>query len=261
MDSRNKTAKQQAEPRRFMFDQSFDTGRRQAKKPKPEDERPPEPTFNLQQLEEARNQGYEQGRAAGNAESAASMETETARLVAAIAGQLPALMAAQAEANDRLMHDGATLVAAIARKILPSLVAQRGLDEVDSLVADCLRTLIDQPKIVVRVNARHTEGIATRLAAAASVSAFEGRFMVEADEAMGPSDCRISWQGGGLERKAEDIWRQVETAIEAYLGKPAEAGGAGATAADSPETQLLPAAAGDAAGPVVAPDLGGRTDG
>ena len=244
-----------------MFDQSFDAGRRQAKKPKPEDEKPPEPTFNLQQIEEARQQGYEQGRTAGSAESAASVEAEIARLVAAIAAQLPALMAAQAAANDRLMHDGATLVAAIARKILPALVAQHGLDEVDSLIADCLRTLIDQPKIVVRVSARHTEEIATRLVAAASVSAFDGRFMVEADEAMGPSDCRVSWQGGGLERKAEDIWRQVESAIETFLGKPAETGGASATAADSPEPQILPATAGDAAGPTSAPDLGGRTDG
>jgi flagellar assembly protein FliH len=261
VDNRTKTAKQPAEPRRFMFDQSFDAGRRQAKKPKPEDEKPPEPTFNLQQIEEARQQSYEQGRTAGSAESAASVEAEIARLVAAIAAQLPTLMAAQASANDRLMHDGATLVAAIARKILPALVAQHGLGEVDSLIADCLRTLIDQPKIVVRVSTRHTEEIATRLAAAASVSAFDGRFMVEADEAMGPSDCRVSWQGGGLERKAEDIWRQVETAIEAFLGKPAEAAGAGATAADSPETQVLPAAAGDAAGPATAPDLGGRSDG
>jgi flagellar assembly protein FliH len=261
VDSRTKTAKQQPEPRRFMFDQSFDTGRRQAKKPKPEDEKPPEPTFDLQQLEEARQQGYEQGRIAGSAESAASVEAEVARLVATIAGELPALTAAQAAANDRLMHDGATLVAAIARKILPALVAQHGLDEVDSLIADCLRTLIDQPKIVVRVSARHSEEIAKRLAAAASVSAFDGRFMVEADEAMGPSDCRVSWQGGGLERKSEDIWQQVESAIEAFLGKPVETVGASAATADGPETRILPATAGDAAGPAAAPDLGGRTDG
>jgi flagellar assembly protein FliH len=218
-------AKPQAEARRFLFDQSFDVARKSAKKPKPEDEKPPEPTFNGQQLEEARQQGYKEGRLAGNEEAASSSEAEVARLVAEIAGQLPAVSAAQAEANDRLLHDGATLVATIARKILPALAAQNGLSEVETLLAKCLRTLIDQPKIIVRVGAQHTESISTHLAAAAAASGFDGRFMVEADDAMGPSDCRVSWQGGGLERKAEEIWRQVDAAVAGYLGTQAPACG------------------------------------
>lgn len=215
-------AKPQAEARRFLFEQSFDVARRSAKKPKPEDEKPPEPTFNAQQLEEARLQGYREGRLAGNEEATSSSEAEIARLVTDIAGRLPALCAAQAEANDRLQRDGATLMAAIARKILPAMVERNGLDEIEALLATCLRTLIDQPKIVVRVGARHSENIATHLADAAAASGFDGRFMVEADDTMGPSDCRISWQSGGLERRAEAIWQQVDAAVGRYLGTPAD---------------------------------------
>ena len=236
MTSRTKIAKPQAEARRFLFDQSFDVARKSAKKPKPEDEKPPEPTFNGQQLEEARQQGYKEGRLAGNEEAASSSEAEVARLVAEIAGRLPAVSAAQAEANDRLLHDGAALIATIARKILPALVAQNGLGEVETLLTKCLRTLIDQPKIIVRVAAQHAESISRRLAAAAAASGFDGRFMVEADDAMGPSDCRVSWQGGGLERKAEEIWRQVDAAIAGYLGTQAPAcGGAVASRSASPD--------------------------
>jgi flagellar assembly protein FliH len=213
-----KSKTKMAETRRFLFDQSFDVVRRPAKKAKPENEKPPEPTFSGQQLEEARQQGYTEGRSAGNEEAAAGVEAEIGRLVAEIAGRLPAVSAAQVEANDRLLHDGATLVAAIARKILPALVAQNGLVEVEALLATCLRTLIDQPKIVVRVAAQHAERITAHLAAAATASGFDGRFLVEADDAMAPSDCRVSWQGGGLERKAETIWQQVDAAIEGYLG-------------------------------------------
>jgi flagellar assembly protein FliH len=211
-------AKPQPEARRFLFDNTFDAARKPARKPKPEDEKPPEPTFGRAQLEEARQQGYEEGRAAGAAEAAAGAEAEIARLVAGVAEALPAIAAAQDEANGRLMHDGASLVAAIVRKILPSLVARNGLDEIDTLLDRCLRTLIDQPKIIVRVAPGHTEELTTRLGAAASASGFGGRFMIEPDESLGPSDCRVSWQGGGLERRSEDIWRQVEAALDGYLG-------------------------------------------
>lgn len=211
-------AKPQAKTRRFLFDNSFDAARRPAKT-KPEDEKPPEPTFDRQQLEAAQQEGYEQGRLAGAGEATSGAAAEMARLVAEIAGVLPAITAAQAEANGRLMHDGATLVASIVRKILPSLVSRGGMDEIEALLGHCLRTLIDQPKIVVRVAPHHAEALETRLAAAASASGFDGRFMVETDDAMGPSDCRVSWQGGGLERNAADIWRQVESALDDYLSR------------------------------------------
>lgn len=214
-----KTAKSRVEARRFLFDNAFDAARKPAKKPKPEDEKPPEPTFNLGQLEEARQQGYEQGRLAGAQAAAAGTESEVARLIAEIAASLPAIAAAQTEANGRLMQDGAALAATIMRKILPSMVARHGLDEIDALLTQCLHTLIDQPKIVVRAAPRNAEALETRLSAAAAAASFDGRFLVEADESMEPSDCRVSWQGGGLERTAADIWRQVESAVEQYLAR------------------------------------------
>lgn len=210
-------AKPQAEAHRFLFDHSFDAPRKAAKKPKPEDEKPPEPTFSSAQMEAARQESYEQGRLAGTAEAASSAEAETTRLVAEIAARLPGIDATQGEANRGLMRDGAALAAAIMRKILPGYIARNGLDEIDALLEQCLRTLIDEPKIVVRVNAQHAEEISARLGAAAAAGRFSGRFMVEGGADMGPSDCHVSWQGGGLERKADEIWQQVDAAVEAYL--------------------------------------------
>jgi flagellar assembly protein FliH len=219
-------AKPQAEAHRFLFDHSFDAPKKAAKKPKPEDEKPPEPTFGSAQMEAARQESYEQGRLAGAAEAASGAEAETARLVAEIAARLPGIDAAQAEANGGLMRDGAALAAAIVRKILPGYIARNGLDEIDTLLEQCLRTLIDEPKIVVRVSAQHAGEVSARLGAAAAAGRFAGRFMVEGDGDMGPSDCHVSWQGGGLERKADEIWRQADGAVEAYLAtRPAAASG------------------------------------
>ena len=47
MERETKMAKLQPEARRFLFDNSFDAARKPAKKRKPEDDVPPEPTFSL----------------------------------------------------------------------------------------------------------------------------------------------------------------------------------------------------------------------
>jgi len=219
VNNRAKAERSQAAPERFLFDRSFDLNARPAKKPKPEEEKPPEPTFSREELEAAQQDGYAQGHAAGVAEASAGLESEIARLIAAIGDKLPTLSSAQVAANERLLHDGARLATVIARKILPAFTARHGMEEVGALMRNCLETLIEQPRITVRVGAPYVDTVRAQLDSAASASAFEGRFLVEPDEMMGPSDCRIVWQGGGIERNEADIWRQVDAATEKYLAE------------------------------------------
>ena len=245
MENRAKTTTPQEAPSRFLFDQSFDIAPRSAKKRKPEEEKPPEPTFSREELEAARQDGYEKGRIAGSEEVSAGIESEIGRLVAVIGEQLPVLAAAQAAANERLLHDGARLATTIARKILPAYTARHGMEEVGALITQCLQTLIDQSKITVRVGAPYVDAVREHLDSAASASAFDGRFLVEADETMGASDCRVLWQGGGLERREADIWRQVDAITENFLPGLAEEAPGGMTDTDDREPDISAAAPDD----------------
>lgn len=218
MEDTVKTADPDTPPRKFLFDHSFDVERKSERKRKAEEEKPPEPTFSKEELEAARQDGYAKGMTAGAQEAASRLEAATRELLENIGGQLPALSADQAQANDRLQRDGAKVAATIARKILPGYAAQHGTDELTALVTQCLRTLVSQPKIVVRVSPSQVGPITEHLESATAASGFDGRFLIEADDSMGPSDCRLAWQGGGLERSEADIWKQVDAAIEDYLG-------------------------------------------
>lgn len=213
-----KTAERDMTARKFLFDHSFDVERKSARKRKAEEEKPPEPTFSKEELEAARQDGYAEGRAAGAQEAKSGLEAATADVVEEICRQLPALSTDQSAANDRLMHDGAKVATTIARKILPSYTARHGTDELTALVTRSLQSLVDQPKIIVCVSPSQMAPITEHLEAAASASGFDGRFLVEANETMGPSDCRVTWQGGGLERCEPEIWQQIDSAIEEYLG-------------------------------------------
>jgi flagellar assembly protein FliH len=219
--TRTKTAPPREAPRRFLFEQSFDIARKPAKK-KPEEEKPPEPTFSREELEAARQDGYAQGFAAGTEETSESIEASMVRLVETIAARLPELSTAQARANEELLRGGALLATTIARKILPAYTVRYGVEELDALVTQCLQTLIAQPKITIRVHRDNVAAITERMEAAVSASMFEGRFLVEGDETLDRSDCRISWQGGGLERREAEIWLQVEEAMDRFLTKLAE---------------------------------------
>jgi flagellar biosynthesis/type III secretory pathway protein FliH len=219
VESSTKTEGAAEAPERFLFDRSFDVSAKPAKKPKPEEEKPPEPTFSRKELDAAHHDGYAEGHAAGMEEAAAGIESEIAQLVAAIGEKLPPLSEAQAAANERLLHDGARLATTIARKILPAYSARHGMEEMAALIKQCLGTLIEQPRITVHVGADYVDAVRAQLDSAASASAFEGRFLVEPEAAMGPSDCRIAWQGGGLERDEAEIWRQVDAATENFLAR------------------------------------------
>ena len=71
---------------------------------------------------------------------------------------------------------------------------------------------------------------------------FDGRFLVDGDDRLGPADCRIRWQGGGLERRETEIWQEIDGALERFLG---DAGARGQ--ADNEDPDGPPAESADAA--------------
>lgn len=204
-------------PERFLFETSFDVEQQTEVETEAEPEEPPEPTFTPLQVEEARKRGYAEGHRDGGEEASKSIEAETCRLLEAMGQELPRIAEAQTAANDRLSRQAAEVAAAIARKFVPALLELNGSMEIEALVEQCLQYLIEQPKISVRVGARHAEAIEAHLRRMAEATGFDGRFIVEADDAMGPADCRIRWAGGGMERSAEAVWREIEASVSRYV--------------------------------------------
>ena len=204
-------------PERFLFETSFDVEQQDEVETEAEPEEPPEPTFTLLQVEEARKQGYAEGRRDGSEEASKAIEAETRQLLEAMGQALPRISEAQSAANDRLSRQAAEVAAAIARKLMPALLERNGSAEIEALVEQCLQYLIEQPKISVRVGARHAEAIEAHLRTMAEATGFDGRFVVEPDDAMGPADCRIRWAGGGMERSADAVWQEIEASVARYV--------------------------------------------
>lgn len=207
------------EPSRYLFDVSFDADQiaRAEAEAKAKEEEPPEPTFTLLQIDEARKQGHDEGILAGREEASSGIENSISQTLERIAQQLPTIVQAQSAANEQMVANAAEIAVTIMRKLMPALLERHGAAEVDALLSDCVSNLIDEPKIRVRVAADHAATVEERLESLVSASGFDGRFLVEPDETMQPTDCCIDWPGGGAEKRSDDIWAQIDTALERFL--------------------------------------------
>lgn len=206
----------------FLFERFFDTDKAEKPDSEAEPETPPEPTFSAAQLEDARQEGYQAGHKDALLEASSNIEREMLQLLEHIGGQFSALAEAQSLANQQMLLDGADVAVTIMRKLMPATVAKHGSAEIDALVTDCLKHLIGHPRITVRVSPQHVAEIENRLNTLVADCGFEGRFLVEGDDALGQIDCRLEWPGGGAERCMAQVWQEIDELLRRFRGDETE---------------------------------------
>lgn len=206
-------------PHKFLFDQSFDlpdaprpgAARRAAPPP------PPEPTFSKAELEAARQEGVEAGRAAALAEAERSTEARIAESLSSVAADIRALLAARQRYADEAQRDACEAMAVLLRKAVPALSRKAPLAEVEALLSDCLREAFDEPRIVLRVGDALFEPLQQRLSTITATAGFAGKVVLLADETLGAGDARVEWAEGGAERDPRRLMRDIDGALARAL--------------------------------------------
>lgn len=220
--------------RKFLFERSFDdTFHRQEEplppvrpaepEPEPEPQQlepapPPEPTFSQAELLQAHEDGYGDGFAAGKAaaENAAAIRLEAT--LSSVADALTGLLDhAVASAGER-RAEAIEIALSIARKLLPAQERRHGLAEVEAMVADCVAELIEEPRLVIRLNDEMLDPVAGRIDELTTARGFAGKVVLLADAALGYGDCRIEWADGGAERIGERLWHDIDRITARVLG-------------------------------------------
>lgn len=198
-------------PKKFLFDQNcFD-----------EDfeeevivEEPPPPTFSEQELEAARKEGYDRGRADGQAEAAASRQKQVAALLGTISSSFKTLFEAEALRNDQYEGEAVVVAHTIFARLFPALNKKFGLDEVEEVIDRVLKGQKDAPEIIIEVNEAFRDAIQERLETLAPDMPASGKITVTGKADLGPGDCRMRWNNGGAARDisslAEEIHKQLE---------------------------------------------------
>ena len=198
-------------PQKFLFENSFDQpqgpiavhfGRK-----------PAEPTFTRAELDAARATAAEEARQAALAESAASLEQQISEAVDALARGVTTLLERDEEHRRAAETCAIELLRAVLAKAVPELARVNPLAEIEAMIAACLSEAFEEPRIVLRVPGTLFDALRQRLGAIAQRSGFAGKFVILAEESLGPADCRLEWADGGAERDVRRLAHAIDAAL------------------------------------------------
>jgi len=222
---------------KFMFDLTFDNEVEETLEPEKTDEittvdEEPEiivPTFSKEEVETARQKGYETGKEEG---LAATMEVLTQQInetLLKIDEKLLAAFQKQDSFNQDLSRAAHSLAIGVCKKMMPAMAEQYSFAEVERVIEEALAIAIEEPRITLSVHVDLVEAVEVRLSELAKKKEFEGRVFVKADETMESSDCRVDWVNGGSERNTTELWANITSILDRNIGekptiweKPAE---------------------------------------
>lgn len=147
--------------------------------------------------ESALAEGLARGRAEGELAAARRIEAELAATLDQLAQRMAALDADHAALMERLEAQGAFVLVALLRRMVPQLLAQVAREEVERLAADALRAAGQSPLLTLRLHPSLCRPLEERLA---GQSTFRGRIEIQGDPSLAVGALEASWGAGSVRR-------------------------------------------------------------
>lgn len=176
--------------------------------------------YSAKQIETLRETSFDAGVADGEARERATAERLQAEALRTIASRFTAIAELHVPTLERVADEATNLAMAVARKVSPALMRRQPLAELEGMLHEFLARLIDEPRVVVRVSDALIDPLSERLDGLAADCGFAGRVVLLPDAELSGTDCRMEWADGGVDRKTEDIWSDLDAAIARLLQAP-----------------------------------------
>lgn len=196
---------------KFQFDTVFDLDEKGRARQKPK-----EPSFSEAEVMAARSEAQQIGYEAGVAQTRREIEHAAATALQSIAGSLPNIAQRQTQAMLQVEEEGARMAHIIAAKLAPALIGQAPEVEIKALLEDCLSTMLEEPRLVIRLPEALMDDLPDALEQVASQAGFAGKLVIIGEPTLTGGDCRIEWANGGAERDLKSVMAKVDAAIERY---------------------------------------------
>lgn len=200
---------------KFQFDTSFDLPGPDEREQ--DDAVPPAPVFDENDIARARAEGAEEGHRAGLAEAAAGMEAQQAAALDAIAAALAEQAPAWRTRLETAHHEALTVARAVIAKTIPEAARENALALIESAIAVVLPKLMDEPRAVIRVSDSLLDDLQAITDRIKKQVGYSGDLILLAESDFGPADCTVEWADGGAEYHQEQIWNDIEEAMNRYF--------------------------------------------
>lgn len=168
-------------------------------------------SLSAEQIEELRSAARAEGLQCGQVRAA----EKTASAVELTGRALHDVLAMYHQDIEAVREEAVRIALAAARKLAGATLAVCP----EKVVEDTLRTAITQamgePRVILRAPAPVVEALTPRLEEIAQSEGYGGALSIAVDPSLSGTDCRVEWQGGGLEHCLET----VDAAISAIIGQ------------------------------------------
>ncbi len=114
----------------------------------------------------------------------------------------------------------AVLVLAIVKKLAPAIIADKPIQEVESLVQECLRNNPQEPRMVVRLDEQMLPLLRKKIDTIQTLNDYNGQIVLISEPMGNVSDCRVEWIDGGAERDFESLMKSVEETVQLFIDAP-----------------------------------------
>ncbi|HYC13837.1 MAG TPA: hypothetical protein VEC75_06285, partial [Stellaceae bacterium] len=136
-----------------------------------------------------------------------------AETVDRLSAGVEALLAREEEIRREAERQAMELLRAALARAFPALAAENPLAEIEAMIAGSLVEVVDEPRIVLRVPNDLFDPLRQRIGAIAQRSGYGGKFVILADDTLGPADCRLEWADGGAERNLRRLGQAIDAAL------------------------------------------------
>jgi len=168
-------------------------------------------------LEAQKLQAFEDGVKSGQSQAMQTLESTLASSLETVAMQLQQLLSSQGSQLHSIKQDAASLALAAAGKLAPALIKQSPNSEVEQVIKDCLSEIPDEPRIVVRASEQTCDFLKEKVETLSTQSGFQGNIILLPEDAMQPSECRVEWADGGVERNIQDTETRLNAIISEFV--------------------------------------------
>ncbi|MCW8914544.1 MAG: FliH/SctL family protein [Magnetovibrio sp.] len=176
------------------------------------------PTFSEEDVEYARNEGFQAGHTEATRDLTTALEQRLANTMDTINIQVSNLFEAYDRDREEHSRDAVAVAAVIVRKLFPAMNMDKALQEIEHMVIEALQRTSGTPSLVVRVAPEIRDTVQSKADELASLRGHEKAVTVMADESIDEGDAAVEWDGGGMVRDSKLMWQEIDDVIERNLG-------------------------------------------
>lgn len=196
-------------PVKYTFDQAFDGGAKSRHDVEME--------RLASEAEQRRQDSYNKGVEDGRSQALQEIEAATKEAINQLTAAAQALFDQHQRLESSLKQEMVHLSYAIASKLSNALIRTHPTAEVQALIEDCLATVSQEPRLVVRVSENMCDHLTTQLDTMKNATSFGGEIVLIGEPQMTDLDCRVEWPDGGSERKQDVVKHQIEEAVQRFV--------------------------------------------